>query len=221
MLVLCVHDIISANPASTWTVTEREMEAVIDACRRQGYVFVGLDDFSAVPKESAVLTADDGRSGAITWLLRTAPTLGISATAFVVPGWIDNPHAMPGTERYSDIANWDQLAALREVGHTIGSHGASHVRLPPLTAERLTSEIEGSKSRIRAAAGVDTRHFAAPYGHISDAVVHAARHAGYQTISTTVPGINDPQECRAGILRRYVLRRDRPALGLPFDWSTT
>jgi peptidoglycan/xylan/chitin deacetylase (PgdA/CDA1 family) len=221
MIVLCVHDIVPADPASTWTVTEREIEAVVGACRRQGYVFVGLDDFSAAPKESVVLTADDGRSGAISWLLRKAPALGISATAFVVPGWIDNPQAMPGTERYSDIAEWDQVAALRAVGHTIGSHGRSHVRLPPLTAERLTSEIAGSKSRIQTAVGADTRHFAAPYGHISDAVVHAARHAGHQTISTTIPGVNDPQECHAGILRRYVLRRDRPALGLPPGWSTT
>lgn len=221
MLVLCVHDIVPTDPASTWAVTEREMEAVIGACRRQGYVFVGLDDFSAAPEQSAVLTADDGRSGAISWLLRKAPMLGISATAFVVPGWIDNPQAIPGKERYSDIANWDQVAALREVGHTIGSHSTSHVRLPPLTAGPLTSEIAGSKSRIRTVTGVDTRHFAAPYGHISDAVVHAARHAGYQSISTTIPGVNDPQECRAGILRRYVLRRDCPAFGLPPDWRTT
>lgn len=221
MLVLCVHDIVPAYPASNWTVTEREMEAVISACQRQGYGFVSLDDFPLAPEQAAVLTADDGRSGAVWWLLRKAPALGISGTAFVVPGWIDNPQAMPGEERYSDIASWDQIAALREAGHTIGSHGASHVRLPPLTAGRLTSEIAGSKSRIRTVAGVDTRHFAAPYGHISDAVVDAVRDAGYQTISTTIPGVNEPQECRTGILRRYVLRRDRPALGLPPNWSTT
>ena len=221
MLVLCVHDIVPSDPASNWTVTEREMEAVIGACRRQGYAFVGLDDFFAAPEQSAVLTADDGRSGAISWLLRKAPALEIRATAFVVPGWIDNPQSMPSGERYSSIANWDQVATLREVGHDIGSHGANHVRLPLLTAEQLAPEIAGSKSRIRTAAGVDTHHFATPYGHISDAVVRAARDAGYRTISTTIPGVNDSEERRTGILRRFVLRRDHPALGLPADWSTT
>lgn len=221
MLILCLHDVVTADPASIWTVTEPEIEAVIGSCRRQGYAFADLDDVPVGPKKSVVITADDGRSGAVSWLLRRAPMLGISATAFVVPGWIDNPHAMPDAERYSDIATWDQVVALREAGHTIGSHSSSHVRLPPLTAARLTSEVVDSKGRIRTAAGVETRHFAAPYGHISDEVVHAVRNAGYQTISSTIPGVNNPQECRAGILRRYVLRRDRPALGLPFDWGTT
>lgn len=221
MLVLCVHDIVPADPASNWTITEREMEGVIGACRRHGYDLADLDDFAGAPAQAVVLTVDDGRSGAISWMLRKAPMLGISATAFVVPGWIDNPRAMPTEERYSEIANWDQVATLQEAGHTLGSHSLSHVRLPSLTARRLTSEIMDSKSRIRAVVGVDTQHFAAPYGHISDTVVHAVRNAGYRTLSTTIPGVNDPQECRTGILRRYVLRRDRPALGMPTDWSMT
>jgi peptidoglycan/xylan/chitin deacetylase (PgdA/CDA1 family) len=221
MLVLCVHDIVRVDPASNWTVTEREMEEVVAACRRQGYGFVRLDDFSIAPEQAAVLTVDDGRSGAVTWLLRKAPGLEISATAFVVPGWIDNPQAMPAGERYSGVASWEQVAALPELGHTVGSHGANHVRLPPLTARRLASEIVDSKSRIKVAVNVDAHHFAAPYGHISDTVVDAVKNAGHQTISTTIPGVNNPLECRTGILRRYVLRRDRPALGLPAAWSTT
>ena len=219
MLILCVHDVVTADPDSVWAVTEDELAAVLGACTRQGYEFITLDRLSDATASSAVLTADDGRSGAVSWLLRKAPELGVSATAFVVPGWIDDPERMPEGERYSRIATWDEVAALRDAGHALGSHGMTHVRLPSQTGEQMTAEIRDSKDLIQSVTGSTVRHFSAPYGRISDAVIRETRHAGYETVSTTMPGVNGPDERRTGILRRLLLRRDLPNLGLPREWG--
>lgn len=219
MLILCIHDVVRADPASAWAVTEDELAAVLKACSRQGYEFIKLDGFHTATASSAVLTADDGRSGAVSWLLREAPGLGVSATAFVVPGWIDCPDRMPDGERYSGIATWDELAALRDAGHDLGSHGMTHVRLPNQEDEQMAAEIRNSKDRIRSVTGTAVRHFSAPYGRISDTVVREIRLAGYQTVSTTMPGVNGPDEKQTGILRRLLLRRDLPNLGVPPEWS--
>lgn len=220
MLIVCVHDVVTADPASAWAVTEDELAAVIRACMRQGYEFITLDQRSDATTSSVVLTADDGRSGAVSWLLQQAPELGVSATAFVVPGWIDDPDRMPEGERYSRIATWDEVSALHDAGHDLGSHGMTHVRLPSQTDERVTAEIRDSKSRIASVTGGTVRHFSAPYGRISDRVVREVKDAGYETVSTTIPGVNGPGEMETGILRRVLLRRDQPHLGLPAEWGT-
>lgn len=219
VLVLCVHDVVTSDPASAWAVTDDELTSVLGACRQQGYEFITLDQLDDAIASSAVLTADDGRSGAVTWLLRKAPELGVPATAFVVPGWIDNSERMPEGERYSRIAAWDEVAALRDSGHELGSHGMTHVRLPNQPPEQMTAEIRNSKERIESVTGRRIRHFSAPYGRISDPVVREIRDAGYDTVSTTRPGVNGPDERRTGILRRLLLRRDLPNLGLPSEWG--
>lgn len=219
VLVLCIHDVVPADPASPWAVTDDELTSVLGACSRQGFEFIALDRLNDATESSAVLTADDGRSGAVTWLLRRAPELGVSATAFVVPGWIDNPERMPEEERYSRIATWDEVAALRDSGHDLGSHGMTHVRLPNQPAEQMAAEIRNSKDRIESVADGRIRHFSAPYGRVSEPVIREIRNAGYDTVSTTRPGVNGPDERRTGILRRLLLRRDLPSLGLPPAWG--
>ena len=219
VLIICVHDIVRSDARSDWALTEREVETLLDTYQRHGYSFVTLEDLPHAPQRAVVVTADDGRSGAVSWLLRRAPSLGISVTAFVVPGWIDNPQYIPESERYSTIATWEQVTALQEVGHRIGSHGLSHVRLTRLATGQILREVRESKSRIAMLTGADVRHFAAPYGWINPTVLKAVRNAGYLTISSTVPGINGHAARRSGVLRRILLRRDRPYFGIPSEFQ--
>jgi hypothetical protein len=219
MLILCVHDIVRSATRSAWALTEREIETVLDAYQQHGYSFVTLDHLSRAPERAVAVTADDGRTGAVSWLLRRARALEIGATAFVVPGWIDNPQDMPESERYSTVATWEQVVALHDAGHHIGSHGLSHVRLTRLATDQISHEVRESKLRIAMATGTDVRHFAAPYGWINPTVIKTVRDAGYLTISSTVPGINGHAACRSGVLRRILLRRDRPNLGIPSEFE--
>jgi peptidoglycan/xylan/chitin deacetylase (PgdA/CDA1 family) len=215
MLVLCLHDIVEAAPPNEWAVTARELESLLERYRNEGRPFVTLDELPHSDERSVALTIDDGRASAVTWLRRNAVRLGIRATLFAIPGWIDAPESVPAGESYSRLATWDALAELAGDGQVIGSHTVTHVRLPSLADEDLRRELHDSRRRIEEALGVSVAHFAAPYGALDDRVVRAAADAGYRTVSSTRPGMNGETERRSGVLKRFVLRRDRPRLGLP------
>jgi peptidoglycan/xylan/chitin deacetylase (PgdA/CDA1 family) len=212
--VLCLHDVVRGRPTSPWTLTEEEADGIVDEYRAAGYALVTLDELSSAPDRALAVTVDDGCAGAASWLLRRAGSL--AATVFVVAGWIDDPHLVPPAERYSEVCSWEELAALRDAGHLIGSHSMTHPELPTLPAEDIRHELRESRRRIQEVLGTPTRHFAAPKGQLSAQVLELAREAGYLTVCSTAAAVNGPREVASGVVKRFVLRRDRPMLARPW-----
>jgi peptidoglycan/xylan/chitin deacetylase (PgdA/CDA1 family) len=200
--VLCVHDVVPERPESQWDVTEEEIGGVIDRYRANGYEIVTLDDLPSAAVRTLAVTVDDCRSGAVDWLLHRA---GIRTTVFVVPGWIDD----------SGFGTWDELAALRDAGHVIGSHTMTHPDLPSLAASDIRQELRESRLCIRERLAVDPRHLALPFGRNDATVTALAKEAGYETVCLADGSVNDGRELESVLLSRLVLRRDRPNLGLP------
>jgi peptidoglycan/xylan/chitin deacetylase (PgdA/CDA1 family) len=219
MLVLCLHDIVEAAPPNEWGVTARELESLLERYLDEGRPFVTLDELPHAGERAVALTIDDARASAVTWLRHSAARLGIRATLFAVPGWIDAPESVPAAETYSPLATWDAIGELLADGHRVGSHSVTHVRLPSLPDGDLRRELHDSRRRIEEALHASVAHFAAPYGALDDRVVRAAAAAGYRTISSTRAGVNGETERRSGVLKRIVLRRDRPDLGLPEEYA--
>lgn len=214
MMILCLHDVVTTDPSSPWTVTEQEIEDILTRFRGEGYSLAKLDDLHHAPTRSVSVTVDDGRSGALSWLERTAPTLGVTATLFLVTRWLDDPAHVPAREVYSEFGTWEQVARLHEAGHQLGSHSHTHVRLAGLRENEIKYELTWSKARIEQQTGVHPKHFAAPYGSISPLSIREAWAAGYETVASTVPGVNGDLERQTRVLKRTVLRRDWPHLGL-------
>jgi peptidoglycan/xylan/chitin deacetylase (PgdA/CDA1 family) len=208
---------VKRHPDSQWAVTEDELDRIVDAYRARGYVTVTLDRLSHIPQYALAVTVDDGRSGAVAWLLGRAPANQVKATVFVVPGWIDRPDSIPKHESYSRFGAWEEVIALRAVGHNIGSHTMTHRPLPTLSIEVIRHELRQSRRRILDMVEVDPLHLSLPYGKGGTTVIGAAREAGYRTICLTTAGANDHSDCTSGLFRRWVLRRDHSHLGLP-EW---
>lgn len=215
MLVISVHDVADTDAVSSpWSVQQERLDRLVAELIRDGWNPIDLDDFSTAPVRSLVITADDGRRGAMRWLRTAAGLFGLSATIFIVPAFIDQPRSIPEHEQYSEFTTWDEIVALQEMGHTIGSHGLTHRRLTLLTRQEAKAELVESRHRLQARLGSEVRHVAAPYGNVDDDVVELARDAGYVTLSTTRPGLNLQAERRSGVLNRYCVRSDQPDLGL-------
>jgi peptidoglycan/xylan/chitin deacetylase (PgdA/CDA1 family) len=213
--ILCLHEVVKGHPNSPWAVTEDELDQIVSAYKASGYTTVMLDHLPRIPRYALAVTFDDGRSGAIAWLLNRAPAHEINATVFIVPGWIDNPESIPPRELYSTIGTWREVMALRDKGHAIGSHTMTHRPLPTLSTDCINHELRESRQRISDMIGVVPLHLSLPYGKTDAVVVRAAREAAYQTICLTTGGANDSGDCQSGVLRRWVLRRDVRGLGLP------
>lgn len=130
------------------------------------------------------LTFDDGRLGAFEHALPMLAERGISATFFVVSGWVDE--GRPG------VLSWDSCRALVEAGMQIGSHSVTHSRLANLDREAALAELTRSRLRIETKLGRDCKHFACPWGQpksdfLAERDPGLALAAGYRSFFTTLP----------------------------------
>lgn len=111
---------------------------------------------------------------------------GFTATVFAVSGLLggENTWDPPPRRRLMDA---DDLRRLRDAGWEVGSHGATHVRLAGLDADRLRQEVAGSRCALAGATGVLPTTFCYPYGSVDAAAVEAVRAAGYSVACAVRP----------------------------------
>ncbi len=73
---------------------------------------------------------------------------------------------------------WDDLRAIRALGHEIGGHTSGHVHLPALDVADARREIESDRLALLER-DLDPVTFAYPFGEYSPAVESIVREAGY------------------------------------------
>tara|TARA_B100001250_G_C19625694_1_gene711420 strand:+ start:91 stop:963 length:873 start_codon:yes stop_codon:yes gene_type:complete len=133
-----------------------------------------------------VLTFDDGFYSNYTFAKEVLNPLGIKAIFFVVTEFIDSHRKNRSVQEEfikknyflgklpSDIninqiqpMSWENLSELVSMGHTIGSHTKSHLRLSEIDKENLLKEeIIDSGNRIEEMLKIKVEHFAFPFGDI-------------------------------------------------------
>lgn len=101
-----------------------------------------------------------------------------------------NSSVVGETPDWARMMSWDEVSSLRNCGHEIGSHGASHSILPLLSSEDLMREVDGSRQVIAARLGEHPRGFCFPNGDYSDDVISSVKSAGYANSVSTRWGIN-------------------------------
>lgn len=81
--------------------------------------------------------------------------------------------------------NWEDLAAMQSLGHTIGGHGYSHDPLTRLTPPQQRDELKRVAVVLREGLGHDLRPLSYPYGIFNDDTVKACYDAGFAHAFTT------------------------------------
>lgn len=121
------------------------------------------------------LTFDDGLARSCLRAAEYLTTQGITATFFVVPGWID------GTCEYSDSDNppgshvsWEDCVYLQSLGHIVGSHSQSHPDLAKTDEVTIKTEILDSKHNIEKQLPGICRTFASPFNRCTEAIIRIA-----------------------------------------------
>jgi peptidoglycan/xylan/chitin deacetylase (PgdA/CDA1 family) len=92
---------------------------------------------------------------------------------------------------WDGMMTWDELRAMHDEGHEIGSHSRTHAILPLVNDAQLDDEIAGSRRTLRERLGFEIQSFCYPNGDHDERAVRAVERAGYRHAVTTRYGIND------------------------------
>jgi len=159
-----------------------------------------LAEYAEVVTLDALLDMQDGKAGKPRVALsfddgyRTlhdvvAPVLkqhGFPAIVYLNAGEIgavNRAPSVPAQGHYPDetFMLWGEVAALKEQGWEIGSHGVQHIDLSLSEAHEIRHQLTDSKAIIEDRLGVPCRHFSYTWGHYNPVVRALVAEAGYQT----------------------------------------
>ena len=124
------------------------------------------------------ITFDDGYASVLDAALPVLNRHGFGATVFVISD------RLGGRNDWDEGTDWPLLSAagvreLASAGIEIGSHSASHVRLPGLEPGELARQVCQSRADLAALLGREVAGFAYPYGAMGAAATQAVNDAGY------------------------------------------
>jgi peptidoglycan/xylan/chitin deacetylase (PgdA/CDA1 family) len=90
------------------------------------------------------------------------------------------------------MMTWDEVRALRQAGHIVGSHTLSHPNVAHVSDAELQREVKESGRRLEQRLGAPVTHFSYPWPtlqpHWTARTTTVAREAGYRTAVTCTPG---------------------------------
>ncbi len=141
-------------------------------------VYLAMAGRRRLPTKPVALTFDDGGLDNYTVAFPELERRGLTATFFVITGKVGKPGQM----------TWAQLAEMSRRGMSIESHTVSHPDLRSVSSRRLKSELADSRAAIQAALDVPSQILCYPSGAYNNAVIKAARAAGYVMAVSTGRG---------------------------------
>ena len=168
--ILNYHSI--GDVADGYTVPRAEFARQLDWIASHGFVTASLHDLGAgaLPNHAVILTFDDGKEDAVRVVLPMLRERRLRGTFFVITGEV-------GKAGYLD---WAAVRALADAGMEIGSHTATHRRLPDLPEEEVRRELVESRRAIEQSAGVHVEALAYPFNASRGRLADAVRDAGYR-----------------------------------------
>lgn len=132
----------------------------------------------AVPR----ITFDDGHISNAEYAMPMLERTGLRAHFFITAGWISNR---------PEYMTWAQVRQLHASGHTIGAHGMTHKLLTHCSSAELDTELVAAKSLLEDKLGAPVTTLSLPGGRYNRTVLDASKRAGYLTVFTSEPRMED------------------------------
>jgi len=157
------------------------------------YNVISLEEFSVylrekkrVPRNTAVLTFDDGHLDNYVNAYPILKKYGLKATMFVIVDSLDKPNFVTKEQ----IIEMDNSGLI-----TIGSHTLGHRHLPSIKSEdEIRKEIYLSKSKLGMILGKPVNCFSYPIGGFNKEIRQMVIDAGYKVAVSTSPGFTYPND---------------------------
>lgn len=169
------------------SVTPADFARQMDWLAEHEYHPVDFDDLrgyllgnQSLPAKPVILTFDDGYRDMYTTAYPTLRAHQFKGVSYVVSGFLNSP-------RYITV---EMLLEMDAGGIQIGAHTVSHADLTRVSAGNLHHEVFDSKAELEALVGHRVVDFCYPAGKFSDAVVRMVQGAGFESATTTEPGVS-------------------------------
>ena len=180
---------------------------------------VGLRGEHPLPARGVVLTFDDAYVNFIEHALPVLQTHGFPAAVYAISGWLGRRMTWltpePGRPE-PELMTAAQLRALQAAGITVGSHGATHVKLGELPPDAQRRELNDSRKALQDALGSDVVHLCYPFGSFDRSAIDLAAEAGYVSATTCLRGAATPADHPLVLPRKAISFGDNL---LGFGWK--
>jgi glycosyltransferase involved in cell wall biosynthesis len=222
VVVLAYHaiaDLGGDRILAPYGVLPERFAAQLDTIATAGWRFVRLEDLlsaldgrGSIPARAVLVSFDDGFVDLLKAGLPIMTERGVPAVAFAVSDRVGATNDWESRSGVSRLALLDEhgLGELSGNGVAIGSHSATHRRLPTLDDSQLEAEVGESAARLQALGLPRPTAFSYPYGEWSPKVAAAVRAAGYAAAFTVTPGAVRPGANRYALPRVEVFATDTP-----------
>ena len=203
--VIMYHD-IKLMPKNNFDVTLKDFRQQLKWLKTNGYKTLSIEEFvdivkadKAFPKNSVLITFDDGFSDAMAYALNELKNNDMKAVLFINPWYIGKK-----AKDYPYLTEADLKNLATNPLISIASHSTRHLHLDKLSPEDLSAELNDSKAYLEEITGKPVLALSYPFGEYNADVIAATQAAGYEVaFAVQDRGLFD-QPARFSIPRIYM-----------------
>lgn len=218
--VLMYHYVLDTELANKdkRIVTPQTLEQQMRFLKVNEYNVIFLEEFAAylrakkqVPRNTVVLTFDDGHLDNYVNAYPILKKYGLKATMFVIVDSLDRPNFVT-KEQIREMSNSGLI--------TIGSHTLGERHLPSISDKAdLKREIFDSKKKLEKIIGKPVNCFSYPIGGFNTEIRQMVIDAGYTVAVATSPGFFYPKDDPFAIKRVRISENSRNLFVFWFESS--
>ena len=169
---------------------------------KMGYIPISIDQVEryyaeniALPDYAVLISFDDGFEDNYLNAFHILQRYNIPAIIYLATGFIGQTNTWMPAPTYSQrkMLSWTQVQEMSSYGIQFGSHSVSHSNLTALDDDSVKQELIQSKQIIEERLGLECRHFAYPYGLLTEKTRDLVRQTGFETACSTRSGFNNTE----------------------------
>jgi peptidoglycan/xylan/chitin deacetylase (PgdA/CDA1 family) len=186
--ILMYHRI--GDEQGSFSVSPKNFTRQMEFLKKFKYRVISLEELvrsirekKYIPKNSVVITFDDGYRNNFIYAYPVLKKLNFPATVFLISDFIDTK---------PEFLKWNEIMVMSKANISFGGHTKTHYYLGIPKDEKVAfEEISGSKKAIEKMTGLPADYFCYPSGGFNQRVKELVAQAGYQGACTTNRGFAD------------------------------
>lgn len=195
MTILLYHQVTASDPSEIHGVNVQQFAEQMRWLHAVGYQTAQLDcsaftrpKAASLPKQTVIITFDDGYQDAYTQAFPILAEHGYIATIFLVAGLIGKASTWHRADlpRMS-MLSWEEVCEMQRHGVAFGSHTLTHSDLRTAPAHAIDLELRQSRRVIEDETGNPVTSFSYPFGWENSQIRSQVRSSGYALACTYRP----------------------------------